>query len=158
MSSLSTVQSFKYASGWRVAVNSFFLPITRFSYGSDQMCHAGAVFLNLGKGIWRSAQESPELAKHTNMHHPYTHKPTTIACCVVNHWPLSGLLRYGKHHMGFIQSIYFTSLWSQCCHQVCSLNALSVKCSCYPMYSTRNMNVTSVWIESYVYYIAFLQV
>lgn len=51
MSSLSTVQSLKYVSGWRVAEDSFFLPITRFSYGSEQMCHAGAVFLNLGKGI-----------------------------------------------------------------------------------------------------------
>lgn len=98
---------------------------------SEQMCGAGTVFLNSRKVMWRPAHEKSWACQtHTHTHMHIKHQPTTTACCVVNHCPLAGLLRYGKLHMGFIQSIYFTGLWSRCCHQVRSLSALSVKCSC----------------------------
>ena len=130
--------------------------------GSEQMCRSMSCISYLGeKVMWRPAQENPELAKHTNMYqrhahtHTHTHTSTTIGCCVVNHCPLAGLLRYGKLHMGFIQSIYFTGLWSQCCHQVCSLSALSVKCSCDGPCVQLQMCVTLVWIESYRIFTAY---
>lgn len=56
----------------------------------------------MGSATGEKVLSSPYAHTCTSTHtFPY-HQAPAIACCVVSHCPLAGLLRYGKLHMGFI--------------------------------------------------------